>query len=179
MRRFLIGLGKFLLAIVIIAVSFLWYAGFFNPVYISEKSSGPYEAVIIETGVFDDPAEERNKLFKILFDEDIVTNEAVAITPDPFGQNLIRQTGWILTPAQAQEIADIPPPYKLITIPRQERVVADFDYNNSFNIMAGAYVVYRSLKNYCDRESLKPGEMYEIYNDKQSRIFYHLNISQR
>lgn len=178
MRRFLNRLGKFLLAIIIIAVSFLWYAGFLNPVYISEKSSGPFEAVVIETGVFDDPAEERNKLFKTLFDEDIVTHKSVAITPDPFGQNLIRQTGWILTPAQAQEMADIPPPYKLITIPRQERVVADFDYNNSFNIMAGAYVVYRSVENFCQRNNLNSGKMYEVYNDKQNRIFYHLNVMQ-
>ncbi len=178
MRRFLIGLGKFLLAVIIIAVSFLWYAGFFNPVYISEKSGGSFEAIVIETSVFDDPAEERNKLFKILFDEDIITNQALAITPDPFGENLIRQTGWILTPSQAQEFADIPPPYKLITIPRQERIIADFDYNNSFNIMAGAYVVYKSLESYCQREEIQPGKMYEVYDDKQNRIFYHLNIKQ-
>lgn len=176
MKKFLLVTGKFLLAVIIIAVSFLWYAGFFNPVYITEKTSGPFEAVVIETGTFNDPADERNKLFEILFNEDIISNQSIAITPKPFGESLIRQTGWILTPAQAQEAAGIPPPYKIISIPRQNRIVADFDYNNSFNIMAGAFVAYRSMKAYCSEKGFRTGRMYEIYDDKQNRIFYHLNI---
>lgn len=179
MQKSLLRISKILLALIIIGVLFLWYAGFFNVVFISEKSSGPFEAIVVNTGYFDDPIEERNRLFKMLFDNDIIPKQALAVTPDPFGENLITSTGWILTPAQAQRAAIIAEPYQLIKIPKKNRVVADFKYSNAFSIMAGAFVAYPRIQHFISRKGLKEEILYEIYDDEVERIFYHLTLQEQ
>ena len=176
MRQFLNRVIKALLVVMVVFVALLWYAGFFDTVYIAQTESGPFEAIVTTTGYFDDPVEARNMLFKRLLDKDIMSERAVAITPMPFNENLITKTGWLLTPAEARAALDLTPPYEMITIPGKERIVSDFAYNNSFSIMAGAYIVYKRLQDYCEEKGYEAGTMYEVYDDKQQRIFYHLNI---
>ena len=179
MQKFLWNTGKVILVSLFFAVLFLWYAGFFNQVYLIQKNSGPFEAIVVNTGYFNDPMEERNKLFKLLFDEDIISRQSIAITPDPFGENLITQTGWVLTPAQAQQAAILPGSHQLIKIPKKQRIVADFTYNNNFSIMAGAFTVYPVLKDFIIRKGLREEVLYEIYDDDVKRIFYHLSVTER
>lgn len=178
MQKLLWNSGKVILISLFVAVLFLWYAGFFNRVYIIQKSSGPFEAIVVNTGYFNDPMEERNKLFKLLFNEGIISRQSIAITPNPFGENLITQTGWVLTPGQAQQAAILPEPYQLIKIPKQQRIVADFTYSNSFSIMAGAFTVYPVLKDFMSRKGLREEVLYEIYDDDVRRIFYHLSVTE-
>lgn len=168
---------KTTIALLIVTVALLWYAGFFNTVYISETESGSFNAIVTNTGYFDDPVEARNTLFHRLHNKGIISGRAVAITPVPFGENLITRTGWLLTPDEVRKVIDLTPPYQLITIPEKERIVADFAYDNSFSIMAGALIVYRRLEKYCNEKGYTAGTMYEVYDDKQQRIFYHLDIN--
>lgn len=160
----------------IISVSLLWYSGFFNPVYVTEKESGSFQAITGNSGYYDEPVVIRNELFQRLKQLKIKSREALAVTPAPFEENLITKTGWILNTNQITEASELEPPYQIITIPRQKRIVADFAYDNDFSIMAGSVKVYNQLEKYCKEKGYKTGTMYEIYDDKQQRIFYHLDI---
>ncbi|MDZ7777176.1 MAG: hypothetical protein U5L09_16945 [Bacteroidales bacterium] len=42
--------------------------------------------------------------------------------------------------------------------------------------MTSTYIVYKRLQDYCEEKGYEAGTMYEVYDDKQQRIFYHLNI---
>lgn len=174
-KRILQSILKTIGGLVILAILLLWYTGFFNMIYIAETESGPFYGIYTETGLYDDPAEERNILFSELFKRDIITHKAFAYTEKPFQNNLITQTGWIIEGPDLETAEEIIPPYKMVTIERKPRIVVDFSYDNSFSIMSGSYLVYRRLKLYCKQNGYIPGDIYEIYDDEQGRIFYHLN----
>ncbi len=167
---------KLVLALIIISVSLLWYSGFFNPVYVTEKESGSFQAITGNCGYYDEPVEIRNVLFRKLNQLDISSKKALAVTSNPFEENLITKTGWVLKSNQITEAAELEPPYQILTIPRKKRLVADFAYDNDFSIMAGSVKVYNQLEKYCREKGYKTGAMYEIYDDEQQRIFYHLDI---
>ncbi|MCF8307562.1 MAG: hypothetical protein K9I68_00990 [Bacteroidales bacterium] len=178
MKRFLKSLGKVVLVIIVLFVGFLWYAGFFDKVSINHRESGPYYALVSEVNLYEDPANVRNKIFKNLINNDIMSERGVAITNQPFRENLIRQTGWIIKSKNIQLANNLEPPYKIIEIPKKERLVAEFPYNNSFSIMSGSYIVYRRLLHSAQKQNLKTGKMIEVYDDGAEKIFYHLNIKQ-
>ena len=167
---------KLVLALAIISISLLWYSGFFNPVYITERESGSFQAITGNSGYYDEPVVIRNELFQSLKHMKIISRKALAVTPDPFEENLITKTGWVLNISQTLEASELEPPYQVITIPQQKRIVADFAYDNDFSIMAGSVKVYNQLEKYCKEKGYKTGTMYEIYDDKKQRIFYHLDI---
>ncbi len=177
MIRFLKSLLKVVLAIIIVFIGFLWYAGFFDKVYITEKETGPYYALLAESGFYDDPANVRNQVFNALQTEDIMSDKGVAISEHPFRENLITKTGWLLELKEVQLAEKINPEYKILEIPRKNRIVADFPYNNSFSIMSGSYIVYRRLLQYARERDLETGRILEVYDNSNDRIFYHLNIS--
>lgn len=102
MIRFLKSLFKVVLAIIIVFIGFLWYAGFFDKVYITEKETGPYYALVAESGFYDDPANVRNQVFNALQTEDIMSDKGMAISERPFRENLITKTGWLLENKEVQ-----------------------------------------------------------------------------
>lgn len=178
MKRFLKSLVRVILVIIILFVGFLWYAGFFEKVYLTEKETGPYYAIISEVGFYEDPGNIRNQIFNVLQSEDIISEKAVAISDRPFRENLITKTGWLIENRNIQLAGKIAPAYQIIEIPQKRRIVADFPYNNSFSIMSGSYIVYRKLLQYAQKRNLNTGKIFEIYDDGNERIFYHLNIKQ-
>lgn len=177
MKKFLLTLGKVLLIIIAVLLGFLWYAGFFERAYITEKETGPYYALIDEVAPYQDPATTRNNIFNALLEEDIMSEKAVAISERPFRESLINKTGWILETKNVQLAQNLEPPYQIIKIPKEQRVVADFPYDNSFSIMAGSYIAYRKLLQYVQRHNYESGRLIEIYDDGEKRIFYHLNTA--
>lgn len=176
MKRFFKSLLTVVLAIFIIFIGFLWYAGFFDEVYITEKETGPYYALVTEVGFYEDPVNVRNELFNALKAEDIMSDKAVAISEHPFRENLITKTGLLIQNKDVQLAERINPDYEIIQIPQEKRIVADFPYNNSFSIMSGSYIVYRRLLQHANRKNLETGKIYEVYDNTEDRIFYHLNI---
>jgi len=141
---------KLALALTIIGVSLLWYSGFFNPVYITERESGSFQAIIDHSGYYDEPVDIRNELFRRLIQLDISSRDALAPAPSPFEENLITKTGWVLNTRQTVVASELEPPYRIITIPQQKRIVADFAYDNDFSIMAVSVKVYKQLEKYCN-----------------------------
>jgi len=178
MKRFLKSLARVIFVIILLFVGFLWYAGFFERVYLTEKETGPYYALITDVGFYEDPTEVRNEIFNVLQSEDIISEKAVAISNKPFRENIITKTGWLVESKNVQLAANIAPAYRIIEIPEKRRIVADFPYNNSFSIMSGSYIVYRKLLQHAQKRDLTTGRIFEIYDDANERIFYHLNIKQ-
>jgi hypothetical protein len=164
------------LVLLIIAASLLWYAGFFNTVYITEKHSGPFYAIVQTVHQQDDPALIRNEIFRILFDRDIISHQALAVVPQPFSKNnQITRTGWIVSSADIQLASELDFPHQVLKIPAQQRIIADVAYNNPFSIFSGSIIVYKKLRKFLLKEKKTPGIMYEIYDDADNRIFYHLS----
>lgn len=178
MKRFLKSLTRVIFVVILLFVGFLWYAGFFEKVYLTEKETGPYYALITDVGFYEDPAEVRNQIFNALQSEDVISEKAVAISERPFRENVITKTGWFIEDKNVQLATNIAPAYRIIEIPQKRRIVADFPYNNSFSIMSGSYIVYRKLLQYAQKRNLKTGKIFEVYDDANERIFYHLNIKQ-
>ncbi|MCF8230864.1 MAG: hypothetical protein K9J27_01650 [Bacteroidales bacterium] len=178
MRRFLKSLGKVVLVIIVLFTGFLWYAGFFDKVNISQKSSGPYYAIVSEVALYEDPGNVRNKIFNDLISKDIMSERGMAVTYQPFRENIIRQTGWIIKNKHIQLAHSMEPAYKVIEIPEKERLVAQFPYKNSFSIMSGSYIVYRKLLYTVQQRNLNTGKLIEVYDDGEEKIFYHLTIKQ-
>ncbi|MCF8336285.1 MAG: hypothetical protein K9H65_06760 [Bacteroidales bacterium] len=178
MNRFLKSLGKVVLVIIVLFVGFLWYAGFFDKVSINHRESGPYYALVSKVDLYEDPANVRNKIFDDLVSKDMMSERGVAITNQPFRENLIRQTGWIIKSNNIQLAHNLEPPYKIIQIPKKKRLVAEFPYKNSFSIMSGSYIVYRRLLHSAQKQNLKTGKIIEVYDDGTEKIYYHLNIEQ-
>jgi len=176
MKRFLKSLLTVVVAIIVFLIGFLWYAGFFEKVFITEKETGPYYALVAEVGFYEDPVNVRNRLFNALKAEDIMGEKAVAISEHPFRENLITKTGWLVDNKDVQLAERINPDFEIIQIPQEKRIVADFPYNNSFSIMSGSYIVYRRLLQYANQKNMETGKIYEVYDNTEDRIFYHLNI---
>jgi hypothetical protein len=63
----------------------------------------------------------------------------------------------------------------VLKIPAQQRIIADVAYNNPFSIFSGSIIVYKKLRKFLLKEKKTPGIMYEIYDDADNRIFYHLS----
>jgi len=172
--QFLKHLLNAIIIITIASISIFWYMGFFDTVYLVEKTTGPYYALMQDVQLFDDATDVRNTLFNKLLDKKIVCNKGIAITTPPFEKlnSKIIKTGWIIENKDIHIVEKQFPHASIINIPKQLRIAADFPYKNTFSTIGGTYKSYNAMLEYANKNNYTPTKVFEIYDDKAKTIFY-------
>lgn len=172
--KFLKYLLNTIIVLTITGASLFWYMGFFDTVYITEKSTGPYYAVVQEVKLFDNPTDIRNSLFQRLLVQNIVSKQGIAISAPPFDKlnSTIVKTGWIIEKNNLDIIERSLPNSEIIKIKQKVRIAADFPYKNTFSLIGGTYKSYNAMLNLANHNGYTPTKVFELYDDNTKTIFY-------
>jgi len=158
---------------------FLYYIGLFSTIQIVEKETGPFIIVYEEhRGDYKGTARIQNDIYHSLLDKhDIETFRGFGIyydDPKVVARDDLRSiAGCILEEQDHNTIKELQEKGFLIKeVSKQNSIVAEFPYKNSFSIIAGIIKVYPEIEKYIKSENLPKNEMMEIYDVPSEKIIY-------
>jgi len=166
----------FVLAVVIVGL--LFYLGFFSKVVIREKEVGPFGLVYAEhVGDYKKIASVQEKIYYSLLDGDkISTTKGFGIyfdDPNKVKTEKLRSvSGCILEAKDLTKLSDLSKKYKTKLIDKQNMLMVEFPYKNSFSIMLGVIKVYPIINQHLEEFKLPPMEIMEIYDLPNKKIIY-------
>jgi hypothetical protein len=168
----------FLLILISVAI-FFNYIGFFSKVVIEEKQMGPFTLVYDEhKGDYKGTAKiQDNIYYSLLNDYKIETFHGFGIyydDPKTVPTEKLRSiAGCILEKSDYEKIETLKEKgFKIKKIPKQNSVVVEFPFRNTFSIIAGIMKVYPKIEKYIEENNLTKNEMMEIYDNPSKKIIY-------
>jgi DNA gyrase inhibitor GyrI len=172
-------IGIIIVVIALAATGFMFYAGFFYPVKISEAQAGPFTLVYKKaTGSYSKSYTVINEVYKSLATDNIKTAKCFGIyfdnprtVPE---QNLRYIAGCIIEGEYKTGSAD-----KGIFVKNfapAKCVTTEFPFKNKLNIFAGVMKVYPKLAEYSQQKAYPMNAVMEIYDNSNKKITYYLPV---
>lgn len=164
--------------LVVIALLFGWYIGFFNKVNTNEMIEGGYKVVGIEvTGPYSKVGKSLMSVNKKLNDMGIVSTKGFGIyydDPKTVPPEKCRSfVGNILEEKDLNKISELKSAgFRIDSIPKTTTVVAEFPLKNSISYMVGAMKVYPVLSKYIEEKGYKATMTVEIYDPVNKKIIF-------
>jgi len=170
--------GIFLLLLIGVVI-FLNYIGFFSKIVIEEKQMGPFILVYGEhKGDYKGTAKIQDDIYySLLNDNKIETFKGFGIyydDPKKVPTEELRSiAGCILEKSDYKKIETLKERgFKIKEIIKQNSIVVEFPFKNTFSIIAGIMKVYPKFEEYIEKNNLTKNEMMEIYDNPSKKIIY-------
>jgi hypothetical protein len=164
--------------VILIAVLFAIYMGFFEKIKLEEKKDGGYIIVGMEiTGPYKDVGKSmksvQQKLDKIKVKHSqsigVYYDDPATVAPDKC-RSLV---GAILPNQQSEKMVGLESSgLKLDSVPAAKAVIAEFPLKNTLSYMIGPMKVYPAFTNYMKEKGYKSTLSYEIYDEERHIIIY-------
>ena len=171
-------IGIFLLVLIGVAI-FLNYIGFFSKMIIEEKQMGPFVLVYDEhKGDYKGTAKIQDDIYySLLNNYKIETFKGFGIyydDPKKTPTEKLRSiAGCILEKSDYEKIETLKEDgFKIKEIVKQNSVVVEFPFKNTFSIIAGIMKVYPKIEKHIEENNLTKNEMMEIYDTPSKKIIY-------
>ncbi len=178
MKITMIILGVILLLLLGI-VLFLNYIGFFSKIVIEEKEMGPFTLIYDEhKGDYKGTAKIQDDIYySLLNDYKIETFKGFGIYYDDPKKvqtaELRSIAGCILEKSDYDKINLLKEKgFKVKEISKQNSIVVEFPFKNTFSIIAGIMKVYPQINKYIEENKLTKNEIMEIYDNPSKKIIY-------
>lgn len=168
-----------LLVIIVGIILFLNYVGFFSKIVIKEKEMGPYVLVYEEhKGDYKGTQKIQDNIYYSLLNKyGIETFKGFgAYYDDPKKvpkQELRSIAGCILEESDYNSIEKLKENnFKVTERSKQESIVVEFPFKNSFSVFVGIMKVYPEINKFVEKNGLKQKEIMEIYDVPAKKIIY-------
>lgn len=172
-----------LLGVVVFATGFMWYAGFFIPINISEKDVGPHRFVVIKhKGDYSKTPELQDSLYRLLLSDGIETFKGVVIYYDDPSETIKPKTEWlsligcVLEEKDYNIISKFGNKYMVMKMSKTYSMVVEFPYKNNISIIAGTLKVYPEIEKYTESNNYKQLPTIEIFDIANGKIIYSMAI---
>ena len=172
-----------LLGILILAfIVFLAYMGLFNIPKVSEREIGPFEFVYED---FTGDYAQTGPVFKEVYDDLLADGiestvglgiyyDDPAITPKAERRSRV---GSVVTKEEAELADKRGNLHREMTVTRKRSMIVEFPYRNSLSIVMGVAKAYPALEKYRLEKGYKSLPTMEIYDMKNGKIFYAMEIA--
>ena len=177
---------KWFFIVVLVALlallAFLAYLGIFSPLKVTEQEMGPFTFVYESyVGQYKDTGKVFHKVYQAMLAEGITTVRGIgiyyddpAITPK---DKLHSDCGVIIETKDYAKLADLKKKnFKIMSLPKEMSVVAEFPLKNPVSLMIGPMKGYPALVKYFQRKGYKWTTPFELYDMPGGKIFYVMHL---
>ncbi len=169
-----------LLVIVIIIISYLVYMGMFRSIKTTERESGPYVYAFKKyTGPYSGSGVVFNEVYNELKSAGVVSELGIGIYYDNpavvDSSKLKSDCGSIIAEADIAKVRKISS-LSISTIPKGVFMEAEFPIKSRLSYMFGPIKVYPVFKALMDVKNYKPSPGIEIYDMKNNKIIYLMQV---
>jgi hypothetical protein len=173
-------IGFVLAGLIVMAVLFLAYMGFFSSIEIVEKETGPY-TIVYESfiGSYAETGKVFNRVYEALQKDGVATKRGLGIYYDNpatvEAANLRSDCGVIIEEKDMAILEKIKDKYQIKTIEKAHRMTAEFPKKNVLSYMIGPMKVYPQFAKYVKNMNYKASAMgFEIYDEE--KIIFMMDI---
>ncbi|MCX6781843.1 MAG: hypothetical protein NTW66_01885 [Candidatus Magasanikbacteria bacterium] len=170
-----------LAVIIVAALGYAYYVGFFAKIAVEEKEMGPYVLVYEEhRGAYKDIGIVMDKVYKSLLADGVETTRGMGIyynNPQNTPEADLRSIGGsLIEEKDMDKLPVLEKKYKVMRIEKQKSIVVEFPYINQWSIMAGVMRVYSVMSKYIADHNYQTKEMVEIYDMPNGKIQYIMGL---
>lgn len=166
----------------LIVLSMFWInAGLFTKVEVQTMETGPFSfAYLNHTGDYSTLYTKIDRVYYDLLDRGIDSQVGIGVFYDHVKDNISiydqkSQGGYIISERDVEKVKAMGE-FKIKTLEKKRRVIAEYPLKSQMSIKAGAVKVYPKITQFMWDKGFEEGIAIEIYDTKNKKIVYMVEI---